>query len=215
MNLLNPDDFVITRKRKKYKFAMFANSPLCFELNEWQKKAVDIVELGAGSALFSVELASRYPEKTFLAIDVKADRLQVGAYEAAARGIENLQFVRARADQLGDVVEAGSIDQLWLTFPDPFPKKGSAGRRMTHPTYLYTYTKILKPSGSLYIKHDSREFFMWTLEQLVACSWHISELSFDLHDSKLHDDYKYKTSYEECWLREGATTHFVRAQPKI
>ena len=57
----NPDDFIITRKRKKYKFAKFANSPLCFELDEWQKQPVDVLEVGAGTALFSVELAARHP----------------------------------------------------------------------------------------------------------------------------------------------------------
>ena len=56
MTLLDPKDFIITRKRKKYKFAKFANSPLCFELDEWKKTSIDVVEVGAGTGLFSVEL---------------------------------------------------------------------------------------------------------------------------------------------------------------
>lgn len=141
---LNPDDFVITRRRKKFKFAKFANSPLCFELNEWKKSAIDVVEVGAGTGLFSVELATRHPEQTFLAVDVKGDRLQKGAYEAETRGLKNIQFLRARADQLLEVVKPASVEQIWLTFPDPFPKKRSAGRRLTNKTFLYTYTKMLK-----------------------------------------------------------------------
>ena len=208
---LNPDDFVITRRRKKFKFAMFANSSLCFELDEWKRAAIDVVEVGAGTGFFSVELASRHPEQTFLAVDVKGDRLQKGAYEAEARNLTNIRFLRARADQLLEVVKPGSVSQVWLTFPDPFPKKRSANRRLTNKTFLYTYTKMLNKSGSLYLKHDSREFFMWSLEQLVAYGWHIDELSFDLHDSDLSDDYKILTSYETRWLGEGLVTNFVRA----
>src|SRR5687767_11380825 len=137
---VDPNDFIITRKRKKYKFAKFANSPLCFELEQWEKSAADIVEVGAGNGLFSVELAARYPAKTFVAVDVKADRLQSGAYEAEARGLKNIQFVRARADQLNELFTEHSVEQLWLTFPDPFPKKRSAGRRLTNMTFLHTYT---------------------------------------------------------------------------
>lgn len=210
---VNPDDFIIARKRKKYKFALFANSPLCFEYEEWTKRPTDVVELGAGTGLFAVELATRYPGKQFVAIDVKADRLQKGAREAEARELTNLVFLRARADQLGELFEEQSLESIYLTFPDPFPKKGSAGRRMTHPTFLNTYTKLLNPEGSFCLKHDDPAFFQWSLEQLVAQSWTIRELSFDLHESDLNDDYKIQTTYEKRWLGEGKTTNFVRANP--
>lgn len=211
MSELNPDDFIITRKRKKYKFALFAHSPLCFEFEEWKRSAADVVELGAGTGLFSTELARRNPDKQFVAIDVKADRLQVGAAEAVRLGLSNVRFVRARADQLEQVVKPGSATQIWLTFPDPFPRARSAGRRLTHPTYLYTYTKMLTSSGRLYMKHDSRDFFQWSLEQLVACGWRLEELTFDLHETNFSKEYKILTTYETRWLGEGLVTNFVVA----
>jgi len=210
---VDPQQFIITRKRKLYKFALFANSPICFELHEWKKRVADVVELGAGTGLFSVELATRYPDKTFIAVDVKADRLQKGANEATKRGLTNIWFVRARADQLAEVVADHSVESLWITFPDPFPKKRSAGRRMTHTHYLGQYKQLLKPVGALYLKHDNRDFFNWSLEQLVATRWHITELSFDLHESDLSDDYKIQTTYEQRWLSEGLVTNFVKATP--
>lgn len=210
--MIDPNRFVITRKRKKYKFAKFANSPLCFEFDDWQPCAVDVIEVGAGTGLFCVELASRHPGKTFVAVDVKADRLQKGAYEAEARGLTNIRFLRARADQLRECFSANSIKAIWLTFADPFPKRGSAGRRMTHPTYLAIYKDLLANDGTFIIKHDSPEFFMWSLEQLVSQKWHIRELSFDLHESELNDDYKITTTYEERWLGEGKPTQLVAAQ---
>lgn len=212
MAQLNPEDFIITKKRKLYKFAMFANSSLCFEFDQWKKEnPVDVVEVGAGTGQFSVELAGRYPEKQFVAIDVKADRLQKGAYEADARGLSNVRFIRARGDQLNDLFAPSSLEAIWLTFPDPFPKKRSAGRRLMHPMYLNIYQQLLDKNGALYLKHDSRDFFHWSLEQLVEQNWHINELSFDLHDSTLSDDYRITTTYEKRWLDEGYVTNFVRA----
>lgn len=215
MSQIDPNDFIITRKRKKYKFAKFANSPLCFEFDEWKKTSVDVVELAAGTALFSVELATRYPEKQFVAVDVKADRLQKGAYEAEARGLSNVRFVRARGDQLPELFKEHSVRQFWITFPDPFPKKRSAGRRLTHPTFLKLYQRLLSKDGALYLKHDSRDFFLWSLEQLIAQEWSIEELSFDLHDSDLSEDYKVLTTYEQRWLGEGSMTNFVRAAAPV
>jgi len=210
---INPEDFIITRKRKKYKFALFANSPLCFEFEEWGKSwSADVIEVGAGTGQFVVELAARNPERQYVAIDVKADRLQKGAREAEERGLTNVRFLRARADQLVEIFQPNSVREIWLTFSDPFPRARSAGRRLTHPTFLARYVQLLTAGGSLLIKHDNPEFFQWTLEQLVAEKWHITELSFDLHESKLLDDYKILTPYEQRWLSEGRITQFVKAR---
>ena len=215
--LLNPDDFVIVRKRKKYKFAKFHNAENCFEFDEWRdfyqqlQPSVSRLEIGAGTGLFSVELAARYPDKLFAAIDVKADRLQKGAYIALERGLKNIYFIRARADQIGDLFALSTLVNIWVTFPDPFPKKRAAGRRLTHPYFLRRYAQLLQPGGELLFKHDDRDFFCWSLEQLVAEKWQITELSFDLHESSLDDEYKIMTTYEQRWLNEGKAINFMRA----
>lgn len=212
--LLNPKDFIITRKRKKYKFALFQNSPLCFELDEWQgQPAPDTLEVGAGTGLFGVALAAALPEKRVLAVDVKADRLQTGARRAQEEGLSNVQFLRARADQLAEVITPHSLDAVWVTFPDPFPKERSAKHRLTHPHFLSVYASLLGPEGALYFKTDAQALFTWSLEQLVQERWSIAELSFDLHESKLLELYKQKTTYEARFTAEGLPTHFVRATP--
>lgn len=208
---IDPDQFIITRKRKKYKFAKFANAQNCYEFEEWTKQAADIIEIGAGTGLFGLELARRNPDKQVVALDVKADRLQKGAYQALADGIDNISFVRARADQIDQLFMTDSAEQIWVTFPDPFPRERSEKRRMTHPIYLEKYQALLDQAGAFYLKHDSRPFFMWSLEQLVAQGWYIRELSFDLHDSQLSDDYKVMTTYEQRWTGEGLVTNFVKA----
>lgn len=215
--LLNPDDFVIVRKRKKYKFAKFHNAENCFEFDEWRdfyqqrQPSVSRLEIGAGTGLFSVELAARYPDKLFAAIDVKADRLQKGAYIALEKGLDNIYFIRARADQIGDLFALSTLVNIWVTFPDPFPKKRAAGRRLTHPYFLRRYAQLLQPGGELLFKHDDRDFFCWSLEQLVAEKWQITGLSFDLHESSLDDEYKIMTTYEQRWLNEGKAINFVKA----
>ena len=212
--MLNPADYMITRKRKKYRFALFHNSPLCFEYDEWDKTyAPQVVEIGAGTGLFSVAQAAAHPEGAFLAVDVKADRLQKGACIAVEQGLDNIRFLRVRSDQLPEVTAKRSLDILWITFPDPFPKKHSSGRRLTNPRLLKLYASLLKPSGALYFKTDARVLFEWSLEQLVAEGWKIEELSFDLHDSNLADWYKIKTTYETRFVDEGLAICFVKATP--
>ena len=213
MTIVDPNDFIITRKRKKYRFALFANSSLCLEIDEWDKNwPADVVEIGAGTGQFLVELATRHPEQDYVAIDVKGDRLQKGAREAEGRGLTNVRFLRARADQILELFVTNSLAEIWLTFSDPFPRKHSAGRRLTHPHFLKLYEQLLSSSGTINIKHDNSDFFQWSLEQLVASGWRIDQLSFDLHESDLSDDYKILTAYEERWLGEGRITRFISAK---
>jgi tRNA (guanine-N7-)-methyltransferase len=213
---INPDEFIIARKRKKYKFAKFAGSPLCFEYEQWDASYVpDVVEIGAGTGLFSVAQSAVHPEAKFLAVDVKADRLQKGAYIAAEKGLQDIRFLRSRADLLGELLPPRSLNSVWITFPDPFPRRHSTGRRLTHPKFLKVYGGLLKPDGALYFKTDATELFKWSLEQLVAEGWRLEELSFDLHDSRLVDWYKVKTTYEARFTEEGLKVNFVKATPPL
>ena len=216
---MRPEDYIITRKRKKYRFARFADASNCFEINDWQPPASDkpiTLEVGAGTALFSVELATRHPERFFVALDVKADRLQKGAYEALERNLTNIQFVRMHAMQLDEQLQL-KADEIWVTFPDPHPKKRSAKHRLLHPLFLQQYRNLLDERGKLFFKTDNHALFDWSLEQLVTHKWRILVLSYDLRDEGpeplLDVDARIKTTYERRFTAEGLPTHFVVAQP--
>ena len=213
MTFLNPKDFIITRKRKLYKFALFNNSSICFEFDEWKKDETHNLEIGAGTGLFSEALAAQNPSKKFVAVDVKADRLVKGAQQAELDGLNNIRFLRARADQLLQAFAPHSVKYLWVTFPDPFPRNRNAGRRLTHPTFLRLYAELLAEDGAFYFKTAAKELFDWSLEQLVAEGWQIQRLSFDLHESNLSENYKIMTTYERRFVNEGLKINFVKALP--
>lgn len=226
-NLPNEGLF-ITRKRKKWKFAHFDSYPNCFNFergdnSETLKKALAavlplqnkglIVEVAAGNAQFSLELARRNPQINFVAIDIKSDRLYTSAKQALAERVENIVFLRMHVNELSKVFAPSSVNEIWLTFPDPFPRDRSAKHRLSHSNFLRQYRSILKDTGRLHFKTDNRGLFLWSLEQFVAEKWMLTELSFDLHESGLPDDYKIMTHYEQRFTAEGIPTNIVTAQP--
>lgn len=223
---LRSKKLVITRKRKKYKFAHFNAWPNCFDFNHEQpaqirldldryfkehklEKARLVLELAAGNAQFSLELAKLQPSIKFIAIDIKSDRLYTSAKQAQVEGITNIAFVRMPISKIGEVFKQGTVDEIWLTFPDPHPKKRSAKHRLTGELFLRQYRNILKEKGRLKFKTDNRELFLWSLEQFVAEKWQFHELTFDLHESKLSSEYKIKTAYESKFTAQGIPTNFV------
>jgi tRNA (guanine-N7-)-methyltransferase len=178
-----------------------------------------VVEIGAGTGLLSVELARRHPENFYIAVDIKSDRLYTGAKLATELGLENIVFLRGEISRLAEVIPQNSLNQTWITFPDPYLsddktrlKKSDAKHRLTHPRFLETYTSLLaKQNGELHFKTDNQLLFDWTRRQLEQSGWRIVESSRDLHSSDLPDDYKIKTSYETRFLEQGLPIYFLTA----
>jgi len=217
--MINPDDFIIARKRKKYKFARFANFENCFEAPDITPGEIIeraggkeiTLEVGAGTALFATELARRHPERFFVATDVKADRLQTGAKQALELGLANIIFIRIHTMQLSAALPAQSVSEIWLTFSDPFPKTRQEKHRLSHPNFLGLYREVLKPGGVLHQKTDNHALFDYSLEQFVRGKWRIQELTYDLHESDLSDDYKIMTTFETRFVGEGLPIYLLSA----
>ncbi len=222
---ISPDPFadhIITRKRKKYKFANFDSFANCFSHSRYEdgSKTLSrlvaylgdtptIIEIAAGNAQFSLTLAQKYPHQKFVAIDIKSDRLYTSAKQALNEGVKNIVFLRAHMNDLDAIFTPRSLETIWLTFPDPHPKKRSAKHRLSHISFLRQYRNILNETGALKFKTDNRDLFLWSLEQLVAEKWSITELSFDLHESDLSEDYKIKTYYEQKFTGQGIPTNYT------
>ena len=175
INDLQNDNLYITRKRKLWKFAHFESYQNCFDFGDliprndkphdvtkvqesanklhhaFSKQQPLVLELAAGNAQFSLALATLHPEQNFIAVDIKADRLYTSAKQALVEGINNIIFVRLHISMIDDLLPRHSVDTVWLTFPDPRPKKGDRSQRLTHPRFLDSYQAILKSEGELYL----------------------------------------------------------------
>lgn len=217
------EHLIITRKRKRYKFANFDSFENCFSHSktddgaETYKNLVGyfsenrplILEIAAGNAQFSFQLAKAIPDYNFIAIDIKSDRLYTSAKRALQEDVSNIAFLRTHMNELAGIFKPGSVETIWLTFPDPHPKKRSAKHRLTNISFLRQYRSILSETGTLKFKTDNRDLFLWSLEKFVANKWHILELIFDLHESNLPDEYKIKTYYEERFTGQGLEINFA------
>lgn len=226
---MKPDPFahlVITRKRKKYKFAHFTTYENCFAhakqddpkqtlqamMYHFITKQPLVLELAAGNAQFSLQLAILYPHYNFIAIDIKSDRLYTSAKQALQENITNIIFLRTHMNELPKLFKPGSVQTIWLTFPDPFPRKRSAKHRLTNAAFLKQYKHILQDGGTFRFKTDNRDLFLWSLEQLVAEKWRLDELTFDLHDSQFTDEYKIMTHYEQKFNALGIAINYLSAK---
>jgi tRNA (guanine-N7-)-methyltransferase len=174
-----------------------------------------ILELGCGKGEYAVGMGQHYPEQNFIGVDLKGNRIYIGAKEALELELKNVAFLRTRIDFILAYFEPGEVDEIWLTFSDPQPKK--ARKRLSSPIFTARYKQILKPGGIIHMKTDSDVLFDYTLEQIeehghemLACYPDLyANLPEDL-DQQTKEIFHIKTYYEEFFSKRGHVIKYCK-----
>lgn len=171
-----------------------------------------VVELACGRGEFTVGLARQYSEQNFIGVDIKGSRIWKGSKIALAEGLENVAFLRVQIQLLEDFFSHGEISELWITFPDPFPRDGDEKRRLTSPRYLEMYKPMIKSRGIVNFKTDNTGLFDYTLEVVSAredCE--ILAFTHDFYHSEFKDDHHgIKTRYEGIFSEKGEKIKYLK-----
>lgn len=168
-----------------------------------------VLELGCGKAEYSLMLAQQHPEKNFIGVDIKGDRILRGAREAKEKNISNIRFLRMQIEQIHNAFSENEIKEIWITFPDPQPHKKR--KRLTSEQFLNKYKKILIKEGFINLKTDSTLFYESTLETIKEMNLQLLYSSSDIYnDGTTGDVVNAKTYYERKWLKEGLDIKYVK-----
>lgn len=135
-----------------------ARIPLCWS-ELFGRDAPTDVEIGAGKGRFLLELAAAHPERNLLAVERAAKYHRLCCDRAARRGLANVRLIRTTAeDLLFRLLEPCSVANVYVLFPDPWPKKRHHKRRLFNPEVVGAIVDALRPRGRLLVKSDHREY---------------------------------------------------------
>lgn len=170
------------------------------------------IELACGRGEYTVGMARMFPDRNYVGIDKKGDRLWKGSTWAVEENMKNAAFLRTDILFIESFFEVGEVDEVWLTFPDPRPRKRDSKRRLSSTRYLDMYKKLLKPEGYFRFKTDNTDLFNFTLGELAYRN-DLVEYTYthDLYESDLRTEcYDIKTKYEEMFAAQGEKIKYLR-----
>lgn len=170
------------------------------------------IELACGRGEYTVGMARMFPERNYVGVDKKGDRLWKGSTWAVEEQLANVAFLRTEILFTESFFEVGEVDEIWLTFPDPRPRIRDIKRRLSSSRYIDMYKKILLPSGFFRFKTDNTDLFNFTLEELGYRNDMVDfEYTHDLYESHLRPEcYDIKTIYEEMFAAKGEKIKYLR-----
>lgn len=208
-------------KDKLRRFAEFKTFPNCFDFpyelkGKWKQQVFKndhpiVLELGCGKGEYTVELSGAFPLKNFIGIDLKSNRMWKGSTIAQELGRTNVGFVRMIVQKLPEIFASVEADEIWITFPDPFPKDRHDKHRLTHRNFLEIYRQVIKPNGILHFKTDDDALFDYTIETFKEMNVPILQLEYNVYESETVDKYvkEIRTHYEKLFHAKGRSIKYV------
>ena len=176
-----------------------------------------ILELACGWGEYTLALAQQNTRINYIGVDVKGNRIWKGAKTGLVENLHNAAFLRTRIEQIDLFFAAEEVSEIWITFPDPFLKKGKENRRLTAPSFLKKYYHILKRSGRLYLKTDSPELFNYSKDTLEESSFFVIGVKEeDIYSLEVlpHPALSILTKYEKMHLKEQKKIKYIMARKK-
>ncbi len=174
-----------------------------------------VLELGCGKGEYAFGLGEFYPDKNFIGVDIKGARMFIGAKDALDKKMSNVAFLRTRIDYITEFFAENEVDEIWLTFSDPQPKKPR--KRLSSPLFINRYRQFLKPGGIVHMKTDSDILFEYTEEQIKEQNYECLELTWDLYgelpeniDPKTREIFHIKTHYEKLFTAKGSVIKYCK-----
>ncbi|HWA25240.1 MAG TPA: methyltransferase domain-containing protein [Lacunisphaera sp.] len=122
--------------------------------------AVITLEIGSGHGHFLTQYAAEFPQRIFLGVDLISDRIRRSKRKAERARLAHCHFVQAEARETIDALPAGvTFDELWVLFPDPWPKKRHHKNRLLLPGFFSEVARRMGQGARLYFRTDHLEYF--------------------------------------------------------
>jgi len=168
------------------------------------------LELACGKGEYAVGLGKMHPGRNFIGVDLKGNRIWVGAKKALQENINNVAFLRTEIDQVAGYFNKNEVSEIWITFPDPQLRVSKAKKRLTHPRFLRLYKQFLAPGGFIHLKTDSPVLYRFTKKVIGMYDCSIHADSDDVYaEEPIADELKIKTHYESLDIAKSNRIHYI------
>lgn len=167
-----------------------------------------VLDIGFGRGEFLMALAEKQRERAFLGVEVSFKRVLKLARRLARSDLCNVRLVEGPAEQVLECLPEASIDEAWINFPDPWPKKRHHRRRLVQPVFVGLVCRRLAAGGVLSVATDHVEYAEHVAE-VLSSEPRLENLYAPDRFLRQVDD-RPVTAYELEWRAQGRGFHFFR-----
>ncbi|MCR5185133.1 MAG: tRNA (guanosine(46)-N7)-methyltransferase TrmB [Bacilli bacterium] len=162
------------------------------------------LEIGSGKGQFLIDMATKFPHLCFIGVERNTTCAGITAKKLVENPLNNAKLIYDNADEVLMNIQDNKVDNIFLNFSDPWPKKRHWKRRLSAPQYLESYYRILKKGGRLIIKTDNPALFEFTKEMMENSKFKLISITDDYQEI---EEFDAMTEYEKSFRDQGVAIH--------
>ena len=168
------------------------------------------IEIGMGKGQFITGMAKAHPEINYIGVEMQVSVVSIALDKLIEQPLSNLKLLHVDGSALTEYFADSEVDQIYLNFSDPWPKKRHEKRRLTYKTFLAVDEQILRPNGEIHFKTDNQGLFEYSLASFSQYGMILKQVWLDLHQSQFEGNIM--TEYEEKFSSKGQRIYRVEAR---
>ena len=166
-----------------------------------------ILDLGFGRGEFLIDLANARPRSAFLGVEVSFKRALKMTRRLARSELRNVRLLQSTAEvAVGDLLPERCADEVWINFPDPWPKKRHHRRRLLQPGFVADAHARLREGGVLHVATEHADYAASVDEVLGSAHGLENVYAPAPYLGEVGD--RTPTAYERVWRSEGRALFF-------
>lgn len=139
-----------------------------------------VVEIGFGGGEHLAHIAKLYPEKAYIGCEPYINGVASLLGHIEDQALESIRIFHGDARLLLESFAQASIDEIYILFPDPWPKRKHHKKRLIITPMIELLAYVLKPGGRLLLATDHEDYAGWMLSFMGRSpdfSWTANEKS--------------------------------------
>lgn len=173
------------------------------------------VEFGTGNGHHFSHHAISHPRRCLVGLELKYKPLIQSIRRALNVGAQNARILRYHAHNADLAFAQEEINNVYIHFPDPWERPKKFKNRIVCETFLKRLYELQQEGSFIEFKTDSRDYFLWALQEIEKTPYKLEFQTLDLHQSEESENTDYKknnfiTTFEKIFLKKGIPINFCR-----
>ena len=171
----------------------------------FERSAPTEIDLGCGDGSFVIQLAEKYPERNFLAVERLLGRVKKVCKKAYRAELTNVKVLRLETLYTIEwLLPKCSFDRIHLICPDPWPKEKHHKNRLMQEPFFRAVHNLLSKKGEFLFRTDHNEYYEWSEERMAEFS------DFKVIPWTENDFFYPKSDFQLQWEAEGKSLQNLR-----
>ena len=166
-------------------------------------------EIGFGSGDIIYKQAKLNPENIYIGIEYYRKGIAQLIEKIETTKLENLKIFHGDARRVLANIPDEIFDEIWLFFPDPWPKKRHSKRRFIQLEMIELLHRKIKQGGKLLISSDDKNYIAWTLSLIFMRNF-FNWLSDEPSDWKHPNNDYFGSKYEKKGIKSDREPYFLK-----